>query len=97
MYENYRPISLSNADYKTLAFVLANRLQKVISKLISPDQVAYIKNRFIGQNIRLLLDVMEYTKTNKTSGVLLFLDFEIAYDSLSWNFIHKCLKKLLSQ
>ena len=92
-FKNYRPISLSNVDYKILAFVLANRLQKVITKIISPEQVAYIKERYIGQNIRLLLDILEYTKLRNKPGVLLFLDFEKAFDSLSWDFIHKCLKK----
>ena len=50
--ENYRPISLTNTDYRILAGVLATRLQKVISDLIGPEQVAYIKGRFIGTNIR---------------------------------------------
>ena len=40
--ENYRPISLTNTDYRILTFVLANRLQKVIKDIVSPDQVAYI-------------------------------------------------------
>ena len=48
LYKNYQSISLSNVDYKILAFVLANGLQKVIAKLISPKQVAYIEERYIG-------------------------------------------------
>ena len=40
----YRPISLSNTDYKILAFVLANRLHKNIDRIISNEQTAYIKN-----------------------------------------------------
>ena len=31
---NYRPISFTNVDYRILAFVLANRLQKVMVKLL---------------------------------------------------------------
>ena len=48
--KNYRPISLTNSDYKIIAFVFARRLQKVIDKLISRDQSAYIKGRYIGEN-----------------------------------------------
>ena len=40
---NYRPISLTNIDYRILAFILSNRLQKVISNIICTTQVAYIK------------------------------------------------------
>ena len=41
---NYRPISLTNTDYK----ILGNRLQKIIDQLISKHQSEYIKGRFIG-------------------------------------------------
>ena len=66
---NYRPISLTNVDYRILAFVLANRLQKVIGKIISDDQTAYIKGRYMWlvlsclvycfNNIRLVSDVID--------------------------------------
>ena len=36
--ENYRPISLSNVDYKLLAHALSNRLKCVLNKSISFDQ-----------------------------------------------------------
>ena len=49
---NYRPISLTNVDYRITAFVLAPRLQLVIDSFISQDQTAYIKNRYMGRNIR---------------------------------------------
>ena len=57
--DNYRPISLTNTDYRILAFTLAERIQQVISKLINTDQVAYIRERFIGNNVRLISDVIE--------------------------------------
>jgi exonuclease III len=90
--KNYRPISLSNTDYKILAFVLAKRMQQVIGLLISPEQTACIKDRYIGENIRLLLDIMELKKHKAEPGILLFLDFEKAFDSVNWNFMKKCLK-----
>ena len=43
--KNYRPLSLTNCDYKIAAFVFANRMQSVIDTLINNDQSAYIKNR----------------------------------------------------
>ena len=35
--ENYRPISLTNVDYRILAFTLAQRMQKIIGTMISND------------------------------------------------------------
>ena len=68
--KNYRPISLANIDYKILAFVLANRLQNVLSKLISHDQTGYVKGRFIGFNIRKTLDVIDYLEKHNKTGIL---------------------------
>ena len=44
----YRPLSLTNVDYKILAFVLTLRIQKIIHNDISCDQTGYIRKRFIG-------------------------------------------------
>ena len=41
--KNYRPISLTNYNYKIIAFVLTARLQKVIDGIISKIQTTYIK------------------------------------------------------
>ena len=40
---NYRPISLTNMDYKVIAFILAGRMQSVMSNLVDENQTAYIK------------------------------------------------------
>ena len=85
--KNYRPISLANINYKILAFVLANRLQNVLSKLISHDQTGYVKGRLIGFNIRKMLDVIDYLEKHNKTGLLLLLDFEKAFDSVKWDFI----------
>ena len=38
---NYRPISLTNVDYRLFTFILSARLQGVIESIVSPDQTAY--------------------------------------------------------
>ena len=88
---NYRPISLTNVDYRILAFVLANRVQSVINDIVSHDQNAYIKNRYIGYNIRLVEDIIDYYERLQKSGMLVMLDFQKAFDSLEWNFVFKTL------
>ena len=51
-----------------------------------------MKDRFIGQNVRLLNDLMEYTDVKEISGIFLFIDFEKAFDSIEWNFIKRSLE-----
>ena len=91
--KNYRPVSLTNYDYKILAFIMANRIQNVINSLINPDQVGYIKGRFIGNNARNLIDIMEYAEKFEKEGAVLCLDFMKAFDSLEWNFMFQTLRK----
>ena len=61
--------------------------------LIHNNQSGYIPGRNISENIRSILDIMEYTKAKKLPGLLLFIDFEKAFDSLEWDFLEKCLGK----
>ncbi len=90
---NYRPISITTTDYKILAHTLANRLHNILRSIISTAQAGYVKNRFIGNNIRLVQDVIENAKKSNTRGLLLFLDFEIAFDSIEHEFMIKTLRK----
>ena len=91
---NYRPSTLTNCDYKIHAFVMANRLQVSIDDLVNKDQTAYVKGRYIGVNARLVLDIFEYCEHFDKEGVLLFLDFHKAFDSVEWSFIFKVLEKI---
>ena len=61
----------------------------LLPKLVSDDQTGFIRDRFIGENIRLIDSVIKYTKARNMPGLLLFLDFENAFDTLEWPFIRK--------
>ena len=63
----------------------------MLPKLISGHQTGFIKGRFIGENIRLIDSIIKYTKAKNIPGLLLFLDFEKAFDTPEWSFIHRTL------
>ena len=81
-----------NTDYKILAKCIALRLKKVTPKIISSDQTGFLQGRYIGENIRLTLDMIEYINHNNLAGLLLFVDFEKAFDKLDWSFMFNVLR-----
>ena len=91
---NWRPITLLNLDYKIASKVIAKRIEKILPRLIHPDQTGFVKGRYIGQNIRLINDIMEHTKLHNIPGILLLLDFRKAFDTIEWSFIQNTLSFL---
>jgi hypothetical protein len=88
---SYRPITLLNVDLKIGSKAIANRVAKIIHKLISKEQTAFVSGRYIGDAVRTVADVMYYTKDKNIPGILLCIDFEKAYDSVDHNFLHKII------
>ena len=91
--KHYRPISLLNSDYKIIAFVFAERLQKVLQSIIHSSQSGYIGGRYIGCNVRNLIDIYDICENENIPGALLTIDFEKAFDSIEYNFMYETLKK----
>ena len=56
-------------DYKIASKTIARLIESVLPSVLHPDQPGYI-DRYIGENIRLISDVLEMTKIEKLSGIL---------------------------
>jgi hypothetical protein len=88
LLKNWRPISLLlNVDYKIASKAIANPLSTYLQNVINTNQVGFVKNRNITENIRTIADVMDYLKDNNLPGIMVNVDFEKAYDSIEWNFM----------
>ena len=85
--KNLRPLTLLNITYKLASGSIANRLKCILPTLISEEQTGFVKERFIGENIRFVYDVMKYTEDHNIPGLIMAIDFEKAFDSISFNFI----------
>ena len=91
---NWRPISLLNVDYKLASRVIAGRLLKVIHLVVNKDQTCGIPGRFIGENVALLRDVVDFASSSNIPVVILSLDQEKAFDRVDWRFKCATLSKM---
>ena len=84
--KNWQPLTLLDFVYKIASGTIANRMKTHIDHIINKDQTGFIKGRSIVENLRVIYDVMKFTEEQKIPGLIMLIDFEKAFDSLSWNF-----------
>ena len=85
--KNWRPITLLTIDYKIIAKSLALRLEDILPHYIDETQFGYVKDRYIGENIRCVVDINNLCKINGIEAIALQIDFQKAFDSIGWNFM----------
>ena len=81
-----------NSTYKLVSSCIAERIKSVLSHLFSNDLTGFIPGRYIGEYCRLIYDILHFTEENDIPGILLLIDLEKAFDSISWSFIYDTLK-----
>uniref|UniRef100_A0A2D4LCT1 Reverse transcriptase domain-containing protein n=1 Tax=Micrurus spixii TaxID=129469 RepID=A0A2D4LCT1_9SAUR len=86
--KNYRPISLLNADYKIFASIMAEILKRYLNYFIHPDQNGFLPKRQIKNNMRIILNTLEYYEAHPEKQMaLIFLDVQKAFDNVNWKFM----------
>ena len=83
-------------DTKIISKLLPTQLKKVICKLVTQNQTAYIPGRYIGESVRLISNknMSEYTDRKNCEGYMFAANIKKAFDSLDHNFILALLAKM---
>ena len=95
--KDFRPVSLCNILYKIISNTIANRLKKLLPKIVLETQSAFMSDRLISDNILVAFETLHHLK-NKRKGKLGFMAFKLdmskAYDRVEWVFLEKLMAKL---
>ena len=90
--KNWRPLTLLNSLYKIISGCIAERIKPCLNTIINSDQKGFVAGRYIGEAVRTTYDIMQWAKEHNRAGIILLIDFEKAYDSISFSYINKCLR-----
>ncbi|XP_030047971.1 zinc finger protein 271-like [Microcaecilia unicolor] len=83
LVSSYCLISLLNHEVKLFAKILANRLRRVLPRLVHEAQVGFVQGRSITKNLRSILASLERLKIS--------FDAEKAFDRIEWPFLFSTL------
>ena len=91
--KNWHPLSMLSSIYTLASAAIANRIKPLLNYLIDSTQTGFLSGRDIAENTRLVYIIHTTEKLN-ISGLLVSIDFQKAFDSISWEFIFKTLSYL---
>lgn len=89
---NFRLISLINSTLKIILKLLASRLGRVMSNIISEERFLFVKGRKISETVLIVKEVVHSMGVGKVEGLILKIDFEKAFDSVKWSFLLQIFK-----
>jgi hypothetical protein len=92
LISQFRPIALINMIFMIVSNAMASKLDPIAHPIICPNQIAFIKGRFILDRVLALHEIIHEVKRQKSSCVLLKLDFKKAYDRVNWEFHTEVLR-----
>ncbi len=75
-----------------LAWHVTRRLRSVLDSIIEETQSGFMNKRHIANNVRLVLDILDYPELVEDGGLMLFVDFYKAFDTVEHSFILQSLK-----
>ncbi len=81
-----------NNDAKLLSLVSTQRLKPCLQTLIDDCQSGFMTGRHISNNVRLILDLIDYHELIEDNSFILFIDFYKAFDTIEHSFLFKTLE-----
>jgi hypothetical protein len=87
----FRPTILLNFSFKIFTKVLTSRFARILDRLISYQQSAFIKGRFILESVVTAHEIIHEVHRRKGQGLVFKIDYEKAYDMVNLDFLYEIL------
>lgn len=81
--KQFRPIYLLNVSFEIFTKLLMDRLTPMAHKIVSNNQIAFIKGRYILDCATILHETLHELNCRKMKGVVMKIDFEKVMTTLS--------------
>lgn len=78
-------------DFKLFTRTLTERLVLVTARIVGQNQTGFVRGRNILEGVVIIHEVLHELKRSKKKRVLLKIDFEKAYDRVSWPFLEQVM------
>lgn len=72
LVDNWRPICLLNNDYKLIIALVVAKWRALLDAIIDESQSGFMRNRHISNNVRLVLDIIDYSDLVSDESFILF-------------------------
>ena len=88
---------MCNVVYKLISKVLANRLKRILTEVISKSQSAFVPGRLITDNVLVAFETMhciDKRKKGKDALMAIKLDISKTYDRVEWVYLEAIMRKM---
>ena len=94
---DFWPISLCNMVYKIISKVLANRLKRILTKVIDESQSAFMPSRSITDNVLVAFEMMhciDQRRKGKKAFMAVKLDMSNAFNRVEWSYLEAMMRRM---
>jgi len=89
--DNYRPLKLTNTEYKIMIRKIANRFRPFLSVLRHPSQHCGTQGCSLFETVATVMDVISYAEITKKPFCAVSLDFRAAFENNSHTYLQEII------